>query len=500
MCVVPALALSAAVFAVPLIMKACLYDTGVFNFPKCKEEQFSKAFPSDWLLRKHNWHQATRDAILLGNQLKTKRIYMASDKGNKKGIGHMAKVLCSWNTDDPNTIPFVDTRMLDIDAAGGTHKECAEGINASMNKLKAHDNDSTHLLAGQATDSGGGGTLEGLADALHAIGNVCAPREECLIASCSLHALQLQLGNAIKTTFGEGAPDKVNCMQLIHSAFRLQEPLNSDEWRHVLQKSSDFVVSFDPTSIVTDQATIDSMSVADQNRNKFLIKHNKVLAFHPAFKKASADPDRLYKQTVLQKMQQPILTRWWTVGVGSSFVFDCCLALFHACQTVVNAHNSDRTPCMIASHLCSMMSDQENFIDVTLIRCFHKACMFPHFDWFQSCTDLSNTVGFQAHNAVGRCYLMNRNMSVIVSGMPECTVAVNNWVGDGVNDAADQERHLTKVKVFMREAHSSLHKHFPRWLNDSLLPAALLSEAPLRVSRSSPYQVLLRTKSCWVKR
>ena len=235
MAAVPALALSAAQFLAPLIVQAFFHDTGLFDYKKFDPNLYATSFPSDWYLRKCQHHQATRDTMLLGHELRNKKIYMSADKGNKKGIGHLVKIL-SWWKHERMDIPIVSTRLLDIDAAGGTDKECAAGIGSSMNKLKAHDEDDTHLLDGNTTDSGGGGTLDNLADELLLIEHV-REEEDYLVAACSLHALQLQLSNAVRETFGEGALDKINAMQLIHSVYRLQESIDMDEWRHVLYLS-----------------------------------------------------------------------------------------------------------------------------------------------------------------------------------------------------------------------------------------------------------------------
>jgi len=153
----------------------------------------------------------------------------------------------------------------------------------------------------------------------------CAP--EHLIANCTIHAHQTGLKNAIETAFGRGSLDKINAMQMLHSVYRLQESIDLDEWRHILHKSSVFVSTHDATSVVYDEAVIDKMSAADRHRNVFCQSYNTVLAFHSKFNKVVTDPSSEYKGTMLAKMQQPILSRWWTVGSGASCTFDCYLQL-----------------------------------------------------------------------------------------------------------------------------------------------------------------------------
>jgi len=93
---VPALAFSAAQHLFPLIMYAYFYDTGLFN-KDIELDNFVTVFSSDWTLRKASMHQATQDTLQLGDNLMNKRIYMACDKGNKKGVGHFVKHLSWWD-------------------------------------------------------------------------------------------------------------------------------------------------------------------------------------------------------------------------------------------------------------------------------------------------------------------------------------------------------------------------------------------------------------------
>jgi len=463
---VPALALSAAQWLFPLVVLAFLYDTGIFD-DGVPSDTFPRSFPSDGTLRNYTINQAIRDTITLGNRLHDKIIYIACDKGNKKGVSHFVKILAWWESNR------IMTQFLDIDASGGTSEECADAIEASMNKLKAQAGAATHLLQGQGTDSGGGGVLEGLAAALQAKPNLCVPPEFYLVAPCCIHALQLQLRNAVIAVFGDGGLDKINSMQLIHSVYDLQETLDQHEWRHVLWKSTEFVYSFDPIQDVADN--IDDLTGREKNRAEFHKSYALVLAFHSKFKKDQPlDPTSLekYKQTVYSKMTAPILTRWWTVGAGASFVFDYYLVMYHACQAIINTFDSSSRANKIASCLFALMTDRVNFIDMTLIRSFNKTYIHPHLDWLQSSNEDTDNLGFQAHNIATRYFLMNEDLRHILS---KNKMAEYNEAIQGVDDDG---KHLDKLKLFITASAESLHKHFAKWLSTKLLPAALLSEPP----------------------
>ena len=329
---------------------------------------------------------------------------MACDNGNKKGVGHLAKHLSWWTCDDPQ----VKIQLLDLDASGGTSKDCANGIRASINKIREVDDDGTNVLHGQTTDSGGGGVLEDLHKKMHPLG-LCVPDFDlCLIANCCIHSSQVQLLNAVKTSFGEGALDKVNATQLLHTAHRLQESVDNDQWGHILFKSTEFVFDCNHENDHGDPEG-PNVSAAEKHKRSFLQSFSKVYAFSSDFKKpvpVDATATGTWKRTVHSKLQAPILTHWWTVGVASSFVFDYYLILFHACQTIVNVCPSVSATSAIASDLFSMMLNQETFLDVALIRGFHKSYLNSHFDWMQSCQDLASAQGFQSHNiAVRHCFM-----------------------------------------------------------------------------------------------
>jgi len=371
---VPALALSAAQFLFPLIVMAMFHDTGLFD-GAFNTDKYVKSFPCDTTLRKCNLHQAVRDTILLSNKLRNRKIHIACDKGNKKGIGHFAKAMASYDPYDG----IVDIDLLDIDAAGGTSEECANSIAASMNKLKAHDDDDTHLLNGQGTDAGGGGILDSLGEKLHAIDHLCAPANDYLIANCCIHGLQLQLRNSVVTALGDGGLEKVNAMQLIHSVYDLQESIELEVWRHVLWRSCQYIAAFNPATAGTTIPT----TKAQECENEFKQKLAALFGFHTKFNTTEVvnlTTAMKYKGTTHCKMTAPMLTRWWTVGAGSSYIFEYYLPLFHAAQTVINAYNSGSGPHGIASCLFAHVSNTDNFIDVALIRGYHKGYITPHLD------------------------------------------------------------------------------------------------------------------------
>ena len=235
---VPALGVSAAQCFIALVFHAMMVDTGLFNFKSKRKpfnlQTFAQSFPSKGCLRKSMQNQAARDLAPVGQRLQQKalHVHLACDKGKKKGISHFVKHLCWFDFDQMKVVK----QLTDMDASDGTSEDCAHAVEHSILKL------GDLLLSGQATDSGGGGVLEGLARKLEML-NMCTP--DCVIAACSIHALQLQLSNAAKRMLGEGGLGKRNAMQMLHSICDLQESLDIEEWRHALIRATDCCLTFD---------------------------------------------------------------------------------------------------------------------------------------------------------------------------------------------------------------------------------------------------------------
>jgi len=339
--------------------------------------------------------------------------------------------------------------------------------------LKLNDDDNTHLLHGQTTDAGGGGVTDSLYGEMRQL-ELCLDEDRCLITTCTIHALQLQLHNSVCNALGDGGLDKANAMQLLHSVYDLQQALESDEWRYILTKSSEFVANYDPTIIDVMVPT----NASETNQLEFYQGYNKILKFHSQFKTNAIDPEAVFKGTVLQKVQAAILTRWWTVGAAASFTFECYLVIYHASQSIVNVYAATNKAYKIASSLFALMSDPENFIDLCLMRCFHKGYISPHLDWLQSSADLTNTQAFQSHNVAVRHYLMEYDLLNLLS-----TTLFKSYF-EAIENAGfprgttDYGRYLKKACVFMESSLVSLHNHFKRWLSPLILPAALMSESP----------------------
>ena len=127
----------------------------------------------------------------LREELRDKVVFLACDKGHKKGIGHFVKFVCYWDDE----VGKVEKYLMDCEASGGSMVDCVKAIDFSMGRLDLEQ--SRLLLAGQCTDAGGGGVGEDLKKELIKVNRVSNP-VTYLAPTCSLHAIQLLLCNAVK--------------------------------------------------------------------------------------------------------------------------------------------------------------------------------------------------------------------------------------------------------------------------------------------------------------
>ena len=444
----PALPLSQAAHVIPPIVAATLLDAGLLD--RANVSLYSKSFASESWLRNRVFMFAAENIYQLGIKIKAIQVFLSCDKGNKKGVSHFVKILSWYDT----TTKSVVKQLLDIDGSDGKTVECAHAIAVSLKKI------GNIKLQGQTTDSGGGGVLDGLANALGAKG-LCRPGY--LVASCSLHNLQLSVANPIKDTIGEGGVGNQNAMQLIHSVHDLQGSMELELWKTHVDIAIAFLLSY-------GAADTPYVGVTDGDR-QFAEKWETVKKFR-VFAPTLTDKEL---KGVRFTIQAPVLTRWWTVGVTARVVWSAYLVILRISQQVINDLPTSAKPNKIASGLQPLMVEAEIHSDLALINCFHSFYLSAHFDWMQSATDLTAVPGFQAHNMLGRYFLL-------VQDLNDCLAHEKleefRQTMDKLEPKLRQDQE-SKAKLFIERSLKAVNTHFKRWCNESLLPAALLSEVPL---------------------
>ena len=223
----------------------------------------------------------------VGNQIHgADNVFLSCHKENKKGLSHFVKILSWWDKAEKKVQTFL---VLDIDASEGTSEGCAEAIQHSMKKV--NKSAITLPLKGQTTDSGGGGVLESLGNQLRKR-NLCSPTY--LVASCTLHAIQIALANPVKKAMGEGSLGARTMMQMLHSAYDLQESMEYSEFRLVMEEAKQWVEDKRNDSLPAryDPRIKDFLLNTWNRVNKFALPHGE----------SEELPDKI------QKIPQPVLT------------------------------------------------------------------------------------------------------------------------------------------------------------------------------------------------
>jgi hypothetical protein len=76
---------------------------------------------------------------------------------------------------------------------------------------------------------------------LELLGNQLQKRDLCsptyLVALCTLHAIQIALVHPVKNAMGKGSIGARTMMQMLHSAYNLQESMECSEFRLVMEEA-----------------------------------------------------------------------------------------------------------------------------------------------------------------------------------------------------------------------------------------------------------------------
>jgi hypothetical protein len=394
---------------------------------------------------------AVDSLIKIGNQIHlANNAFMSCDKGNKKGLSHFVKILSWWDKIQEK----VQTFVLDVDASEGTSKGCAKAIEHSMKKL---NHMIALLLTGQTTDSGGGGVLESLMEELKQR-NLCNPTY--LAVSCALHAVQMLLANPVKKTLGKGKLEKRNMMQMLHSAYNLQESMEFGEFKLVVLEAALWVQQKQNGNSPTDPKTQDFLMNAWARVDEFALPYDNLA-------------ELLEK---VQKTPQPILTRWWHVGVPAAFLKTNYRTVLRATQMCVNTNNADSRPNKIASGLQSLMKEDVACSDMLFLAQIHQDWLTKHFEWLQGVDDVAKKPGFRSRQMLVRCHLMQKDLENLKTQIDQKSFGDYNT---SLMNFKDEKKQLQEKKseACIEEATFSLDKHHLRWCN-KLLTAASGGEAP----------------------
>jgi hypothetical protein len=185
--------------ALALTQAAFLVDCGV-GLEERDLQKIANTVPSARTLQAFMNDAAADSAFEAWHEIVTEgsKLFLLCDKGAKKTQNaHFVKILCWWSKLDKT----IKTFNMDSNDTDGTSKACAVAIQHSLSQLFGGNENNEQMLWGQATDSGGGGTGNSFHAELTKLGLSCLV-ENYLKTFCTLHCIQLTLGNAINSVLG----------------------------------------------------------------------------------------------------------------------------------------------------------------------------------------------------------------------------------------------------------------------------------------------------------
>ena len=340
-------------------------------------------------------------------------IYLACDKGNKKGISHFVKYFAFWFDNK------VQLHLLDLDAAGGSNNEAADAIDFSMKKIDPLPPKIRLKVQGGMTDAGGGGVGEGLKRELITKNRA---NDTYISGTCAIHALSVALSVPIIKLMGDGGLGKSNLLQLLHSAYNLQTGGGG---------------TFEVSEFSLTWMTL------------FGEKFNKMLA--------------------------PILTRWYLVGKGCQHMskhWDKWRVIAHK---ICDYYGADTAPNKCASALIAQMSEPFLKAQLEFVNEFHAQWWNGHYVWLTEQDTLTLLPGFRAHHMSAFSYILVDSLKIQSSFWSQ-TFTSYNEVKVSVTKELEKELLIKMEKEFFILSMGAVEKHFVQWKSKQTLPFALAGE------------------------
>ena len=192
----------------------------------------------------------------------SKAVYIGTDHGG----GVLIKMTFFWDQDEKKVIKL----NLDFDTSGHTAIDGGKAIKHSISKYLVVDG-ASFTFKGGSSDSGGGFTNVAMKNCL--LEQELVNENDYIHVPCTEHNDQTNLRRATEDVYGTGGLDARNLLQLLHAFAYAQQQFETD------------------------------FEVKELFRQVYKWKHE------------DEEPPNKF----LLKMQEPILTRWKTVGDSANF-------------------------------------------------------------------------------------------------------------------------------------------------------------------------------------
>jgi len=367
-----------------------------------------------------------------------KHVFLATDKGVKGGISHMAKLISFWNREKKT----VETFTTDIDGSGASTEECTTATIAALEPLGlgVEGSNAAHegRISGFSADHGGGGAANestGTSFISRGLANA-----GLMIAGCALHALNLLLSSLWPRYYGEGGIENSNALQALHCVFDLQSLFGDEEFSEMWLKANGA------------------------------------------------------EATVPGRMQRPVVTRWWHATAAACQLLKDYGGWIKFCNFVANGEaktGSNRFD--QATKLSGDLRCQSIKCDIVFLSCMAKFFFDKHFKWMQAQDTWSCIYGFRSHRMLVRAYIMASDLEAAAEGVKqgskmrafapwhaalELLPASEQRTGAGAGGAAlpSQPQKRQQAARFLADSYVLLDKHMTRWRTTNV--ACALGDEP----------------------
>jgi hypothetical protein len=149
----------------------------------------------------------------------------------------------------------------------------------------------------------------------------------------------------VKKAFGEGGEEKQNMMQMIHSVYDMQMSMEFTEFQNLFKLARGDIEKF---LELPDTITVDGDDQPPENKT-FEERQKRIRSFRN-FKTSD------HEEGDSPKIQNPVLTRWWYVGVAALYLFENYLVIARLTQIIINQFGSTSVAAVAAVVACAVIS------------------------------------------------------------------------------------------------------------------------------------------------
>jgi hypothetical protein len=333
------------------------------DFAWLKLEKIASCSPSTSSLTSWVTNLVKEQFIIFSSKMANTDVFCQSGGGQK---GQEVRLFTLWDENDKTQTKHgsICQFWAGLTYTGKTSAAVAKGTNHSFKKFGLPGK----KISGCCGDSGAG-TPESYAKLLDTLG---IWHQHAAADSCGLHDLQSAFRPALQYYVGVGGLDLQNAIQLLHTMFALYMELKKG-WKKIVR------------------------AVWKKIRGTEVMPENL-----PNTEDAPKD--------VTQAMQEPLVTRWWTIGSLAQFAskyLDFLLLMAKAC---CNMTKTDVRENIIAPNLLSLASSDWILADIYLLAGVTKFWLNPHMRWYQGSDPHIGTPGFLCFHRQVRYFLMMEDL------------------------------------------------------------------------------------------